>query len=74
MSTTRLEEFTNSSAWLNTSLCHNAPCVKNRCTKCGHRQFGTQTRDLMKKNPAYLITELRGRSQAKKAGRDAETI
>jgi hypothetical protein len=72
----RSQNFEESAGYLRASDCHNAPMHNNRCTNCGHRQavngvLPAQTRDLMKKNPAYMITELKGRAQAKKAGRNA---
>lgn len=45
-----------------------------RCSGCGHRQTVNgvkpgQTRDIMKKHPSFLFTELRGRHEAKSYGR-----
>ena len=48
-----------------------------RCSGCGHRQRVNgqkvgQTRDIARKNPGFIITELRGRHEAKSYGRSLQ--
>jgi hypothetical protein len=43
-----------------------------RCTSCGHRcgyagAMPRRTRDIMRRHPWYLFTELRGRAQARRS-------
>lgn len=60
------------------TTCCNMPKYESnsgtRCSGCGHRQTVAgvapkQTRDIMKRKPQFLFTELKGRHDAKAHGR-----
>lgn len=57
--------------------CCKMPTLGIRCSGCGHRQTVNgvkpkQTRDIAKRNPGFVITELRGRAKAKAYGRQLQ--